>query len=773
MQIHNLTGPATAHWSRPARAAAGAGEKIEDSATLSGGQPPRGTVGAAPAAIPAAGPAGLVASLQVRQTMERIATAGYVFRLGGEPIAPTPDQALEGLTVEPRFKPVRTNKWLDAMVQMVQSVPPERIRVSNWVELATMSEQLGGDHPLVRLERAGARLCLSDREVGALGALRTEEPLFLIPPGATAPSRLESLETAAYFVLGEGEPPDPLAARLKTLQESELSFLDDLNRSLGAAGAHARLKAGEKVTLALEKSEIATLQPGQMPPPDLDVALAYPGVTPGQRAALAIPCGLPLEERLALHRKIIQAEAAPRQGSYSLMSGTSMAGPFGKDWEETQRRNADVEPARTLARLWEGRLPGQELPTLAETYQHALGQGYRLRGQWAVQAAPHLLAHPEDRERLLALGAMGATSLEQTLEVDARLKTAEEREALGQLTRGQGPEPFERGLDALEHIQQSRWPDISLVEDARLTSLLVERFREDPLASLTGRSVADPMAVRARLKPGQVETFLREHALSGDVDSALLAVQPGGHPDLPEPLAVREQAWKAARPEFSAFGLPGAPNTAYQFLLGLPNRRLLEDVQTLQTFRASALDETEARALLADFKAGKLGRVTPEQVLQSLQTQLALHEERDLALAAVRAHGVSHEEQRRQVGLLQERYGPRVGAEWQALQAPLPPGEGFDQGLTALEKLGGVLDRKEALEAYSALAGSLVDGPWTGLSLQDGLERFLNTALVSGAETAMRDLELPPSVARAGGSLAQDGLGITVGGVRLRARASS
>ncbi len=694
-----------------------------------------------------------VPSDEAIELMRQVRKAGYRFSLGGMPFDPP--------RVDTQRPPVGVT------LERATRMPAEQVRISRWNQLRELAALAGGGEvarpelarTLLALERAGAQLCIlgaadppqattlqgifpeprpeGPRAVGALGAYLqpAETPVFLVPPDARFPTRLDSLETARYFVLHEGEPPAPQAARLRDLGAQGYGFRVG-DRSIGALGAHL---ATEPVELTLGGHPVAPLGD-----PRLQIALDYhrdhPDADAGTLRALALPGDLPLAERLELHQNLLQALDRPRQGEYTPLRGTSMAGVDPR----VQDAACSARAARVLADLWSGGPDNVRLGT-------SLLENSRLRTAWTLEAAPHLLRHPQDRPRLEALGAIGGTSLADTLKADAMLTTPGEREAFLALAKqaavdnllleGRG-DPMVQALQAFEHLQSHRWSQLPLAEDAARLGDLIK-----PL----GLEAA--LRVRPHLQPATLDLFLREHKLARDVDTALACLQPGGNPALPETLEQREQAERlVAQPSLL---LGEEKDRAYDFLLTLPNRQLVPDARLLCDLR-SALPEGDARSLLRDFKAGELDARTPEELTVNLALEKKLWGTDARALTSLRNGLPDAETRQRLLSGLQAGLGEVVWEDWTALQTPLPQGVTPDQGLSALIRLRGALEPKAARQAYTALLQS-------GRALEDGVDDLLRASLTGNA---LRGLDTAPT-----SGVVVDRAGVTVGGVRLRTRA--
>lgn len=596
-----------------------------------------------------------------------------------------------------------------------RSMVPARLDISSWDELNELAAIATGDTAalrdpdlgklLVDLEGAGARLYTAGsgdgpsppQLAGAYGAYRagSMESVFVVPPGADGATRLDSPESARFFILDQGKAPCPLAEQLKQLEKRGLGFRQG-QETVGSLGAYHRLRQGEPVELAIGRVPVANLDFRLEVPPETFRALAYsqahPEAGPGVVQALALPTGLPQEDVLALYE---QVNGVVKNSSAS---------------------------ALVLRQLNHGKTSEQSLGGLVGQFLDLTERGMFPR--WAADASPHLLEHPEDGAALMALAKPGGM--------------------------------FSDSLGSYRYLQAHRRPELGLEEDARELGTLVSR-----LGHVQAREV------RSQLQLGEVELFLREHALSGDVESALRCLAPGGHPDLPEPLEVREQAARLVDGVKKKL-LPGQSN--YKFLLGLPDRSLAEDSRLLAGLLPAA-GEKEARAFVADFRAGKLGRLSGPEVEARFEVELGLRGSSRPAMDAVRAGIPDHELRRQRLGQLRERFGETVHEHWFALETPLPRGVSWEEGLAAMGKLSDSLpDEREARTAYVQLVDSLREGAWRDGGLEEGVQAFLRTATVGGLERALKSLEIPRSEPGSQAGVRLESGQVIVGGVRLRAR---
>lgn len=634
---------------------------------------------------------------------------------------------------------------------------------------------------------------------GAYGAYRADGQgtVFVAPPGAEQPTRVDSLPTARYFILGEGPAPSPLAARLRQLEQAGLGFSNE-RKSVGALGAYHLLEQGKPVDLTIDKLPVASLDASLEFPPEVFRALEYShaklDAKPGHLEALALPTGLTRAEVIALHDRVEQTVQGPGKSSRTGLGFEPTLGSTSWGYDPMVKTSPS-RAAKVLRELCQTQLPGQSLDALVGQFSELVEQG--LSVGWASSATAHLMAYPEARERLVELARLGAPSLAVTLQADAELPDAPARRAFAHLVPPKEVEPIGPALESFRHLQSHRWKEVSLDEDARQMGALARRLGHEKARE-----------ARAQLRPGQVELFLREHALSGDVSSALRCLAPGGHPDLPEPLEVREEAARLVTPEG---GLPGAdlygssvprpvsrsgvdlnafyrdgsmnffdrspegifkrkaPQSNYQFLLGLPHRNLPEDASLLATVLPMT-DQSAAREFVADYRAGKLGRLTLAEMKERLEVEHALQGDPRQALDRVREGSPDHDLRHQRKTQLQERFGETVHEHWSALQTPLPQGASWEQGLKTLGKLCEGLPDQEGRAAYVALTDALRDGAWQGMSLEEGLETFLRACTLRDLEGALKRLETAPSLEEGGAGVSLTSGQINVGGVRLRTR---
>ncbi len=77
----------------------------------------------------------------------------------------------------------------------------------------------------------------------------------------------------------------------------------------------------------------------------------------------------------------------------------------------------------------------------------------------------------------------------------------------------------------------------------------------------------------------------------------------------------------------------------------------------------------------------------------------------------------------------------------------------------------------DSRETFRRLMTSLYGGPWTGLTLEEGINRLLyNYALNNDLESALGTLEIPPARADKADDINQEDDFVNIGGVKLKVR---
>lgn len=650
-------------------------------------------------------------------------------------------------------------------------------------------------------------------------------------PQATRPSRLNSLETACFFHLGDPHPTldaDPLACQLRELARSGVQFLPTdsittIAQSEDVVGVYDRLKSDpqSRFQVALDgvgwsaapRGEDGLLQLG----PDFRQAMQYRSehllsVPIADRKStlevLTVPTGQSVEAKQATFERLKafhQAHATDQQpGQWTLWL------PGGSEQYEA------LEDMRVLGRVV---TPERPLEAMLDPFLE-LRQDKALSADWVANAVAWFHEHgSESRERLLELGRLGG-GFGESLEAE-------------QLLTGCGA-PYPEALKAYQAVstaiaaknQYTRLSGTSMA-GARFLELDPPEFPDEPrqnareafsqlLASLPPERPLDEAgeslgALIKRLGTGQAhevfarllehggglavatDLFLREERLAGDVETALKCLQPGGCPELPEPLEVREQAEGLLfRPEHEGvnlnaffdrgsgtinFGAPGPPVESslsdYRFLLGLSDRKLPEDAATLASLKKK-LSTKDARSCLTELKSGQLGRLTGPELIERLQVELELQGEAKLALESLRQPPEPFEQRRQVAARIRAALGEgEVAPDYRLLTGESLPGSSFDERLEALARLRQALEPSEGLEAsrqaYQAVVGSVREGAWAGRELGQATDSFLKSYLAGSLPQALKALASGPADQGqvAGGVQVSQGA-VTVGGVRLR-----
>lgn len=791
-----------------------------------------------PPAPPIPGPLGPV--------LERIASAGYSFSLGSEqPIESRqlaaqleqgPADELLGKLAVSKPLPLPTSGLLPGALN---PIPVEKACVGDWAGLRRLDSLTGQpEEPLARdlleLEKAGCRLLLAGADyegpgdgllhrkvmvidtadpslpepAGAFQVLQTpEKTLWIQPFGVNQPMRLENLDQPRFFILGQSVPAlraDPLACQLRELEAQGVQFgvpsrgnLNALYTGPALLGAMGAYRHQGPVELRLRGVGLATVERGQdgklALSPELLETLAYPlkdSCEPALLKVLALPMGLGTGEKRALVERL-------EKGGIPLASAVSNSWGLARD---------DSPAFHALQGLSRHRQhPMEQLVDQVV----GLNRDQAVSCAWAVDAAPHLIDHPEDRERLVALAGLGGDfpgclaadtmlrasdlpysegfqALKSLIEQDVRKTSPSHFDPfiLTVTTADSKQKSFQKARQTLERLLSERDPALAFEQDLSLSAGLVKRF-----------DLHQGFELRRKLRdlPGgmedKVDRLLREHRLSGEADQALLCLQPGGHPDLPEPLEVREQAARlvgheVAPPQYAnAFYVPesqtinfGASppeqSSPYKFLLGLPDRNLLEDAR-LYSELLPCLDRQLVRTVMKDFKSGRLGRLSAAELTERLQVEAALLGPGQEAYRSFQEGQPDFAGRKALLAKMEGRFGD-IPATCRAIQIALPPQTSTDDALDGLARMHQVLDpdgdaartRGHFLELVEAVR----EGPWQGQSLREGVDRFLQLWSLGGIEKASKALATPPAEGGFVAGVRADPSGVTVGGVRLRTR---
>ncbi|GMU53820.1 MAG: hypothetical protein AMXMBFR33_29660 [Candidatus Xenobia bacterium] len=681
------------------------------------------------------------------------------------------------------------------------------------------------------------------RPAGVYGAHReaargTLTNVWVQGPHATRPCQLKSLEAACFFYLGEPHPEldrDPLACQLRELARSGVQFLPSdptfsligtVAQSEDAMAVHAGLRSNPKAVFQVALDGVAWT-PAPLGPdgllqlgPDFEQAREYRRehlleLPVAERKTtldiLAVPSGQSVEGKLALYERLKA---------------------FHKDHpDETARLGLRLwgmgEPEETEALADMRRLAAAASPTcpmeaLVEPFLELRAE-QGLKPEWLAPAVAHFHGHgSEDRERLLVLGRLGGR-FQDSLEADQLLRgcgapypealkayqavagavTAQDRVASMSGTSMAGPmgRLFEdrqkwvprpqRPTQIFARLLELHPPERDLARAGEALGALIKRLDDKTALELFPRLLAhpgDPATVTDR--------FLREERLAGDTETALKCLQPGGCPELPEPLELREKAeqmlWRPEHEPVSGINLnaffdpqQGTVNfgtgvesslSDYRFLLGLSDRKLLEDAQTLADLNRK-LSSKDARALLTELKSGQLGKIGGSELVQRLQVELDLQGDPKRALESLRQPPEPFEQRQLMAARLHAALGDGpVAPDYQLLTGESLPGSSLDERLEALSRLRHALEPSEGVEAsrqaYQALVGSVRDGAWTGRELGQATDSFLKSYLSSSSlSDALKALTRGPADEGqvAGGVQVSRG-GVTVGGVRLRTR---
>ncbi len=671
----------------------------------------------------------------------------------------------------------------------------------------------------------------------ARGALTN---LWMQGPQATRPCQLKSLETACFFYLGDPHPEldrDPLACQLRELARSGVQFLPPgyhfdgiatVPQSEDAMAVHTRLRSNPEAVFKVALDGVAwtpaPLGPDGLlrPGPDFQQAMDYRrehllSLPVAERKItldiLAIPSGQSVEAKLALYERLrLFHKEHPAEHAMMSLKFLGMGEP-----DET-------EALADMKRLAAASSSNRPLEALVEPFLELRAEP-GLKPEWLAPAVAHFHEHgSEGRDRLLELGRLGGR-FQDSLEADrllmgcgapypealkayqavARAVAGQDRMALMSGTSMAGP--WGRVMEdrrtwvptpqspnqVFARLLELRAPGQDLAGTGEALGALIKRFDDKTALELFPGLLAhpgDPATVTDR--------FLREERLAGDTETALRCLQPGGCPELPEPLELREKAEQMLwRPEHEGVNLNAffsrQDNTInfndgsvasrvepslsdYRFLLGLSDRKLLEDAQTLAELNRK-LSNKDARALLSDLKAGSLGKLSGSDLVERLEVELDLQGDPQPALESLRQPPEPFEQRKLLAARLRSALGEGpLAPDYHLLTAESLPGSSFEERLDALSRLRQALDPSEGVEAsrqaYQALVDSVREGAWTGRELGQATDSLLKSYLsCSSLSDALKALTRGPAdEGQVAGGVQIGQSGVTVGGVRLRTR---
>lgn len=678
------------------------------------------------------------------------------------------------------------------------------------------------------------------RPAGVYGAHReaargTLTNVWVQGPQATRPCQLKSLETACFFYLGEPHPEldrDPLACQLRELARSGVQFLPPGHHFEGIAtvptsedamAVHTRLRSNPEAVFQVALDGVAWT-PAPLGPdgllrlgPDFRQAMEYRrehllALPVAERKItldiLAIPSGQSVEAKLALYERLrLFHKEHPAEHAMMSLKFLGMGEP-----DET-------EALADMKRLAAASSSNRPLEALVEPFLELRAEP-GLKPEWLAPAVAHFHEHgSEGRDRLLELGRLGGR-FQDSLEADrllmgcgapypealkayqavARAVAGQDRLALLSGTSMAGPwgrvlEDQRRWVptpqspnQVFARLLELRAPEQNLAGMGEALGALIKRFDDQTALELFPGLLAqpgDPATVADR--------FLREERLAGDTETALRCLQPGGCPELPEPLELREKVEQMLwRPEHEGVNLNAffdrQSNTVnfgsvvesslsdYRFLLGLSDRKLLEDAQTLVDLNRK-LSNKDARALLTELKNGQFGKIPGSELVERLQVELDLQGDPQLALGSLRQPPEPFEQRQLLATRLRSALGEGpLAPDYQLLTGESLPGSSFEERLESLSRLRQALEPTEGVEAsrqaYQALADSVREGAWTGRELGQATESLLKSYLSSSSlSDALKALTRGPAdEGQVAGGVQIGQSGVTVGGVRLRTR---
>ncbi|MCE7872564.1 hypothetical protein DYH09_19585 [bacterium CPR1] len=678
------------------------------------------------------------------------------------------------------------------------------------------------------------------RPAGVYGAHReaargTLTNVWVQGPQATRPCQLTSLEAACFFYLGEPHPEldrDPLACQMRELARSGVQLLPSdatfglvrtVAHSEDAMAVHASLRSNPEAVFHVALDGVAWT-PAPLGPdgllqlgPDFEQARQYRSehllsLPVAERKTtldvLAVPSGQSVEAKLALYERLKAFHKEhPSENAMTHLKLFGMGEP-----EETEAL-ADMRRLAAIAS------PTCPLEALVDPFLE-LRAGQGLRPEWLAPALAYFHEHgSEARERLLELGRLGG-SFQDSLEADRLLtgcgvpypEALKAYQAVASAVRSQDhkammsgtsmagrwgkrweeqhkwvPMP-QRPTQVFARLLELRAPEQDLTRVGEALGALIKRLDDKTALELFPRLLAhpgDPATVTDR--------FLREERLAGDTETALKCLQPGS---CPEPLELREKAeqllWRPEHESVKGINLnaffdrqQGTVNFGtgvdsslddYRFLVGLSDRKLLEDAQTLADLNRK-LSSKDARALLTELKSGQLGKIQGSELVERLQVELDLQGDPELALESLRQPPEPFEQRRLLAARLHAALGEGpVAPDYQLLTGESLPGSSLDERLEALSRLRQALEPSEGVEAsrqaYQTLVGSVRDGAWTGRELGQATESFLKSYLAcSSLSDALKALARGPvDEGQVAGGVQVNKAGVTVGGVRVRTR---
>ncbi len=522
--------------------------------------------------------------------------------------------------------------------------------------------------------------------------------LWLRGPQATELTRLPSLVHAAFFYLGEPHPELDQNPQARQLRDLGQLGVQFIARKLthSLGGRFAQTEALDALGAF---NALRSNGHGQF-----DLALEGVGLTSVER-----------DEQGLLQVPAAFLEVAAQQSTFPeaerrIMIEVALL-PTGEQLTEklaTYARLAELNPKQALSDM--KLLAGTGQPPRTEAFL-ALRADQKLHPEWIAGAVQH-----EGHAELVPLGRLGGKSFAESRQADAVLRAS--------------GKPYPEAL--------------------AVYSALYEKLPQAPL-ELTATLLEKGYAA---------DLFLRERALSGDSAQALLCLQPGGHPTMPEKLEVREEALRALEAERPQ-SMKSEALEDYRFLMTLPQRNLPEDATTLGQL-TTCLRGADPQGLMKRYKAGELGRCSSEELLDRVETELYLTGDRKQAAQNVQLPPAPYEQRK----LLAERMQQLAGDDKDLVQGP-----DVGERLSALERLRGcVTDPDECRKAFRAITEAHSDGAWQGRTLDETLQSFLGVYLTRDLRSAIGALkDGPRELGNVAGVQVANGA-LTVGGVRLRTR---
>lgn len=422
----------------------------------------------------------------------------------------------------------------------------------------------------------------------------------------------------------------------------------------------------------------------------------------------------------------------------------------------------------------------------------------------------------DERERLLEIAPSASSfsdvpKARQALQIEVPEPYTERLKALqilvdsqeGRQRKWDGPTAMQDAIQ--DYLSLLPWPRQSLSQAAGLLGRL-HQVMADKIGMQQSRDTYSYLQrgiQRGAFDEGVVETFSKEFELAQDMDFALRMLKP--EPSITETYAERAEAAKILRKgikdltprsikseqtdDFLSSSSNNVDEAAedYRFMLGLPDRSLKNDALTFTSLHRNldkCADWEVRRGIFKEYKQGGFVDAKGQDFIERLNGELALSEDLDVTLRAMRGEYTEPFQQRKELleslksgladlkgteeekkpsedyRLLLSQHCSQYSLSSEAdtlmtVHKALVPGEGW-QG---------------SRNAFTRLMKSLREGPWSGMPLKEATQKFLSTYLVApDLDSALGSLEMPPTDPGSIDGFKQEDDCVIIGGVKLKVK---